>query len=493
MTLKKAKTALFVIHRWLGIGMCLLFAMWFATGIVMMYVEYPELTTTERLANLPALKTAQIQLSPFEAAKSVTESVFSGLKLTTVLGRPSYRFTTPSGQDHFVFADSGELLTSVDEKQALLAATQSGFHLPDETPSHAGLVDLDQWTLSAGLDKHRPLHKIELNNASRGVLYISSSSGQVVRDTAKGERFWNWLGSTLHWIYPAILRQNNSLWRDVIVYVSLIAIMSVVSGAVIGFMRIRIRNPYRGGKDCSPYKGWMKWHHILGLLTLALVSTYIFSGLMSMGPWGVFSSNVSPRGQLARYAGDLTLRLSNLTVPELVAPNEPIKEIHWHQIQSQPYYSLVRSATDRVAGDSSTKKTQWLSTRIEKAIPSLIPSATLTSSELITEQDDYYYSRHNRYRPLPVYRVKFDDPNASWFHIDAANGEVLNRVDNASRRERWLYNGLHSLDFQLLWKHRPLWDIIVIALSLIGFGFSVTSVVVGWRRLTSSAKVNKIE
>lgn len=485
MNLKKAKTALFTVHRWLGIGMCLLFAMWFASGIVMMYVEYPELTTAERLANLPALKTDQIRLSPFDAAKSITDdSVFNSVKLTTVLGRPSYKFTTPSRRDHFVFADSGELLTSIDDNQALLAATQSGFNLSGETPSHTGLIDLDQWTLSEALDKHRPLHKIELNNASETVLYISSSSGQVVRDTARGERFWNWLGSTLHWIYPAMLRQNNSLWRDVIVYVSLIGIVSVVSGAVIGFMRIRIRNPYREGKDYSPYLGWMKWHHILGLLTLVFVSTFIFSGLMSMGPWGVFSSNVSQRDQLIRYAGDPTLRLFNLPMPELVATSEPVKEIHWHQIQSQPHYSLVRSSSNRVAGNSGETDAKWLSAKIEKAIPSLIPSASLNSLELINEQDDYYYSRHNRYRPLPVYRAKFNDPNDSWFHIDAANGEVLNRVDNASRRERWLFNGLHSLDFQVLWKHRPLWDILVIALSLIGLGFSVTSVVVGWRRLT---------
>lgn len=486
MNLKKAKAALFFIHRWLGIGMCLLFAMWFASGIVMMYVEYPELTTTERLANLPALKIDQVRLSPFDAAKAVTnDSVFNNVKLTTILGRPSYQLTTPDRQDHFVFADSGELLTAIDDKQALLAATQSGFHLLGETPGHAGLIDLDQWTLSADLDKHRPLHKIELNNASGGVLYISSSSGQVVRDTARNERFWNWLGSTLHWIYPAVLRQNNSLWRDVIVYVSLIGIVSVVSGAVIGFMRIRIRNPYRKGKDYSPYQGWMKWHHILGLLTLVFVSTFIFSGLMSMGPWGVFSSNVSQREQLIRYAGDPTLRLSNLSIPELAALNEPVKEIQWHQIQSQPHYSVIHSSSSRLAGNNRDTDANWLSTKIEKAIPLLIPSASLFSLELITEQDDYYYSRHNRYRPLPVYRAKFDDANDSWFHIDATNGDVLNRVDNASRRERWLYNGLHSLDFQLLWKHRPLWDIFVIALSLIGLGFSVTSVVVGWRKLTS--------
>ncbi len=30
-----------LIHRWIGIAACLLFAMWFASGLVMLYVPYP--------------------------------------------------------------------------------------------------------------------------------------------------------------------------------------------------------------------------------------------------------------------------------------------------------------------------------------------------------------------------------------------------------------------------------------------------------------------
>ena len=38
---------LYWTHRWLGIGGCLLFVMWFASGVVMMYVGYPNLTDEE--------------------------------------------------------------------------------------------------------------------------------------------------------------------------------------------------------------------------------------------------------------------------------------------------------------------------------------------------------------------------------------------------------------------------------------------------------------
>ena len=49
----------YVTHRWLGIALCLLFAMWFVSGVVMMYVAEvleilrTELETTLRLLGAP--------------------------------------------------------------------------------------------------------------------------------------------------------------------------------------------------------------------------------------------------------------------------------------------------------------------------------------------------------------------------------------------------------------------------------------------------------
>ena len=67
-----------------------------------------------------------------------------------------------------------------------------------------------------------------------------------------------------------------------------------------------------------------------------------------------------------------------------------------------------------------------------------------------SEYDDYYYSRHNRYRPLPAYRVTFDDAESTWFYVDWTTGAVVLRYTTAARVQRWLYNGLHSLDFSFL-------------------------------------------
>jgi hypothetical protein len=42
---------------------------------------------------------------------------------------------------------------------------------------------------------------------------------------------------------------------------------------------------------------------------------------------------------------------------------------------------------------------------------------------------------------------------------------------------------LHSLDFAILLRNRPLWDVTVIALSAAGLVISLSGIVIGWRRL----------
>jgi hypothetical protein len=48
---------------------------------------------------------------------------------------------------------------------------------------------------------------------------------------------------------------------------------------------------------------------------------------------------------------------------------------------------------------------------------------------------------------------------------------------------RWVYHGLHSLDFPWLYDYRPLWDIVVIAFMIGGTALCVTSLILAWRVL----------
>ena len=61
--------------------------------------------------------------------------------------------------------------------------------------------------------------------------------------------------------------------------------------------------------------------------------------------------------------------------------------------------------------------------------------------------------------------------------------QVLGSVHRFSRVERWLFNGLHSLDFGFWYDKRPLWDIGMIALSLGGLASSGIGLWLGLKRV----------
>ena len=116
-----------------------------------------------------------------------------------------------------------------------------------------------------------------------------------------------------------------------------------------------------------------------------------------------------------------------------------------------------------------------------------VPDAQIADSQLLTEYDSYYYSR-GRQTPLPVLRVKFDDPAQTWFYIDPEMSQLLSQVPRLARVERWLYNGLHSLDFSFWYQKRPLWDIGMILLSLGGLASSGIGLYLGVKRLRRGAR-----
>ena len=478
--IKRLKRFLYLFHRWLGVVLCVWFALLFASGIIMMYVEYPELTEEERVWQLEPLRLHDVRLTTAAVSEYSGGGAFSSLKLAMVLGRPAYQYDV-DGSLHTVFADNGEALTHLTPASALTAASHSGFVTDPAAMVHEGLIEMDQWTVSSALHSSRPLHRVALRDVTGTVLYVSDRNGQIVRDSNRNERFWNWLGSTIHWIYPWQFRQHAATWELVLTYLSLAGVLSVFSGAVIGWWRMRVKARYRN-QSITPYQGWQKWHHLLGLGFLVFISTWIFSGLMSMLPWHLFDNHTSESEHTVRYYGgeidrlDLFPGLDKLPVDH----NTPLKEIEWRRLGDTRYLVLTYTASEKALVLPAEKSLPEL---ITQQVPMLHSEATLTEQRGIESYDSWYYSHHNRFRPLPALEVRFNDAENSWYHIDMRTGAVVQRLTSTDRWARWLYNGLHSLDFALLFQYRPLWDITVIVLCLCGFAFSLTAVVIGWRRL----------
>ena len=113
-------------------------------------------------------------------------------------------------------------------------------------------------------------------------------------------------------------------------------------------------------------------------------------------------------------------------------------------------------------------------------------AAVPVESELLTAYDSYYYSRTAQ-RPLPVLRVKFDDPARTWVYIDPRMGQVVGVLPRLARLERWLYNGLHSLDFSF-WYDSVLWYVGVWILLLGGLATSTLGLFMGLGRIGRGTK-----
>jgi len=100
----------------------------------------------------------------------------------------------------------------------------------------------------------------------------------------------------------------------------------------------------------------------------------------------------------------------------------------------------------------------------------------------MTQYDAYYLDRHGE-RPLPVIMVRLNDEAHSRYYIDPKTAQVAGsyRSSGPSWVNRWLYHGLHSLNFPWLYNYRPAWDIVVLTLMLGGSSLCVTSVIIGFQ------------
>ena len=518
----KLKKYLIYTHRYLGMAFCVIFALWFVSGVVMMYKRMPRLSAEERLASLPALDFSRGALTPEQARQSAGfVEAPEKVRLGMFNGRPVYRFLSDKGWST-VFADNGERLERVTPAQSLEIARAFSPELHGGALYKETIEIADQWTLSGSLRRFKPLHKIALDDGADTHLYVSQVTGEVVMKTTREGRFWGWVGAVIHWIYFTPLRQRSALWNDVIVYGSGVGCLMCLSGIFTGLWRYRFRKRYRveGEIRGTPYAGWMRWHHYFGLIFGLVTFTWILSGLLSMNP-GDWSPGNSPTEAQVRAVtgGALILGLFKLSPAEAIrefqTEYQP-KEIELLQFRGHPFY-LAYQATDQLkpgqwsntdlaaflsaeaplphlliaADESRTKVREFPRDEMMTAARDAMTNARITEAAWLNQYDAYYYHRA-RGRRLPVLRVKYDDPQQTWLYFDPQLGAVVQKEETRSRIERWLYNGLHSLDFPYLYQSRPAWDITVIVLSLGGCLLSATAVWLACLRTMRLARRQRI-
>lgn len=472
--------ALLFVHRYLGIAIGLVMAMWCVTGIVMMYVRFPSLDDGARLRALEPI--AWAECCAFEKIRgALGVDVVDDFNVEMVAGRPVLRVALALGERRAFDLMTGERIEAFDDDQALAVARRYALSKNiGQQPTHVALAERDQWTVQGQFNRDRPLHRVALNDARGAELYVSSVTGQVVQDTSRHERFWNWLGSIPHWLYPTALRQHAQLWSQVVIWLSLAGVFLTVIGLYIGIAHWRAMR----GKGLSPYRGVHLWHHVGGLFFGVLTLTWVGSGLVSMSPWGLFESSglQREREQVRDVWIDGGQIVSTLRTLSNASSFHALTRIESAPLNGR-LYVLAYSVDSARRIDASTLEAKPLQLdEIERAARRLVSGTVAPSLELLPEGDNYYYSGHEQ-RSFPVYRLIAHDDERTRYYFDPLGGNLIVKFDAGQRAYRWLFEGLHRFDFSAWLRKRPWWDLLVLP-SMIGVAtVCFTGAYMGVRRL----------
>ena len=510
--LRNWKALLIYLHRWMGMGFGVVFAVWFISGVAMMYVGMPHLSAGERLGHLSELDLSTASVSPADAARrqGLGPEEFRAEMFHN--GRPVYRFAGGA----VVYADTGDHVTGASAEQATALVRRWVPAFADSVRYDARLVTPDQWTLSGRQQSALPLHRIAVGDPAGTYYYVSEKTGEPTMKTDRRGRVLGYASAVLHWTYFTSLRRHGPFWLELVAWGAVAGALMTIAGLVVGTVRVRRREyRLRSGTSYSPYAGWMKWHHYAGLIFGVVTVTWAFSGAMSLGrPFPSLRNRPATEAQRSAVAGT-PLDLELVTIDRLrqalatVAPLWRPKQIDIHQVRGQSYviayeppapstYEREIGANEHqvearltqvivpVAAPTEGRVRRFADDIMWAMASAAMPGAPVADAAWLQEYDAYYYDQHGA-RPLPVLRVRYDDPDGTWLYLDPALG-AMTRVDRGARWNRWLYHGLHSLDFPFWYYRRPLWDIVLIGLSLGGFVLSATTLMPAWRRLARHAR-----
>jgi len=148
-----------VCHRWLGVALFPFVILWFASGIVMMYWGFPEVSQRERFARAPRIEPAAIRVSPESAYRKLRwAGTPESAEIGMLDGRPVYRFRMGNHRG-IVFADSGSILGEVTQDIALRLAARWTGQAAKRAQFEGAMREPDQWTVSGELRAMRPLFK----------------------------------------------------------------------------------------------------------------------------------------------------------------------------------------------------------------------------------------------------------------------------------------------------------------------------------------------
>ena len=467
------------IHRITGTVIALFFAMWFITGLVLLYHPYPRLSDADINGHCETLPHS---LPPLETITTQLTAPMQALSIRQFQGQTLVDITT--ADTTYTCCANGTMPVAPITSETIMRVAHRWVN--------ASVVRIDtlherqQWVLYSRYEKNLPIYRLFFDDAGKHQLYIDSRTAEVLQFTDRSSRIWAWLGAIPHKLYFPIIRKNVDVWEAAITIGGLFCLLAAVSGIYVG-IEMLLRNRKYKKRWGSPYKKWTyRWHHLAGLVFGIFIAAWGLSGMMAMqripkwlipmeGDYFFKESkmwNSDEMQPLEKYT--LNYRLLTSKYPDL-------KQVSWMSIGDIPVYRIV-NGKDELYIDASGKTVKELSLSektIEKAIKRMKGKDCRFTIQLMDEYDQYYLSR-TRSLPLPVYQVNIQDADKTTYYINPCNGETKYFTQN-KRAKKWVFSGIHYLNIKWLVEHPRVWTILIWTLCLGGTFVSLTGVVLGIR------------
>jgi len=550
------KRYLYLMHRWLGIALGLFVLAWVVSGVVMLFVGYPKLTPAEHLARLAPLDAGCCIAPGAALAASGDPRTPLSLRLTGAGGSPRYLLDYGDGPLLAVDARSGRRIERIGPAEALASARQftqgaevrlldqveedawtRNHALARERPlyrvqaddaerhllyvsSHSGLVVRDAsaheraWNLlGAWLHWLYPLREVMPKAAWSPLLVYGALLGAVLvlLGMLIGLLRWRFTGryrNGSHSPYPAGASRVHHVGG---LLVGVVLLVWLVSGMLS-------MEPWglfekRSSIDAAALRQAPLNAEALDADLASSLARFRAAGFEAVElQWHMLGDQpylvgLDARGETrilpAASAGPAQEHLERAVASSLArfrAAGFEAVELQWHMLGDQPYLVGLDARGDtRILPAASAGPAQEHLERavLERQVREAWPEQSL-HFEWLEQEDFHYYARSEPSlyshlpRRLPLLRVRFDDPAATWLHIDPYSGAVIEQLDQRRRAVRWAFKLLHSWDWLPLLQRPLLRDGLLLAFSAGALVISLSGVLLGWRRLRPRARRRQV-
>jgi uncharacterized iron-regulated membrane protein len=462
-------------HRWAGVTLCLVVLMWFVSGMVLHFVGFPALSDEERYAHSAAVDLSRLSVTPTAALAQIPAT--TTIRLVSLLGSPVYAVLAEDRWS-IIAGDTGKQLPLIDSATAKYIA--ENFAATQATTVY-GPIAYDQWIVHQHFDAYRPFYRVRLQDPAGTELYVSARTGEVLQRTRSATRAWNWCGAVVHWIYFTPLRKSYPAWNQTVWWLSLVVLVTSIIGTWLGVLR-SLRNHAAGRKGLSPFRGWMRWHHIIGLFASVVVLFWIFSGWLSMDHGRLFSRGETTATQRALMRGATLAAIALSASIEQLRIAGTAASIDFNALLGRPFISLQ--------GGGRPTRVYWLdSGQTISVLPLPVLSRAVAASWPGASPDTQLApgiaKLYEQAESLSSEARGFVTPGAHPTHIyvSGITGRVLVVMNPSRIAYAWVFYALHTLKFPGLNTSPASRTTLVIALLAFGIVFSVTGIVLAVKRL----------